>query len=784
MALLREQLATSIRRAADFDSGLQVSPICILWPDGERQWEAAIGLLQDELPELLLLGDYDPRRRSGPAIWLRCAIERKTDDLSLPEERTPILYLPGYSRQQLRAVESCPEALVPLAELQYRGTFWSQTNGKDWTVTAFLSSTRGGLGLDVADDPESRRAAQLALYRLLDQEISLLSGKRLDRDAFGSLLTGGDTVRDVLLWLDNPDTFRKGRSTAEWRAFCDACRSKLGFEPDEAGVLDGAERLARHTGAWASVWERYREAPNRYGAIPARIRQCAMPPADTSSNGASHGGWPQWNDSREVDLRSDLLRLATVPEHVARERLITLEKNHSDRRGLVWADIGEAPLARALEHLARLPEMTRAKLASGSLEELAAGYAASGWQADAAVIGALSCVDDPHDVDAVTAAVRAVYLPWIDESARHLQKSLHSKPIALSRDSSASFRPLPYAEGECLVFTDGLRFDVGVRLEELLRDKGCSTSSHPVWAALPTITATAKPAVSPVRSKYTGGDATLDFEPFADETGHPVKGSYVLKKLLTEAKWSHLAADDTGDGKGHAWTEMGNIDHEGHEHGCRLSRQLDGMLHEVRHRVLALLGSGWKRVRIVTDHGWLLMPGGLPKSDLPVELADHKWGRCALLKAGAETKERLYPWFWNPSCQVAVPDGVHCFRQGYEYAHGGVSLQECLTSEIFVTLADDGSVETAALHGILWKGLRLSAVVSGSTTGLSLDVRAHAGNAKSSLIKKPVPVSEDGTVSVLVENDDQEGKAAVVVLLDAQGSLVAQQTTVVGGSKP
>ena len=42
--------------------------------------------------------------------------------------------------------------MMPLAELQYRGAFWSPVNHKDWMVLAFLQSADGGLGLDVARD--------------------------------------------------------------------------------------------------------------------------------------------------------------------------------------------------------------------------------------------------------------------------------------------------------------------------------------------------------------------------------------------------------------------------------------------------------------------------------------------------------------------------------------------------------------------------------------------------------------------------------------------------------
>jgi hypothetical protein len=779
MALVRELLAKAVRRTADFDPGLQVRPACILWPDGERQWEAAIPALQKDMPELLVLGAYDPKRRTGPAIWLRCSIERQTDDVSMPGDRTPILYLPGFSRYDLRPVEGCPEPLVPLAELQYRGTIWSQINGKDWTITAFLRSGEGGLGLDVAQDLETRRAAQLALYRLIDQEVPLLAGKRLDWVTFNALLTGGDTVRDLL----RAEAFRAERSPDEWKAFVDACRSKLAFDPAQAGVLEAATALARHDGGWASVWERFREAPRLYPNVPIRIRQCPMPAADNAATEATHGGWPQWNESQEMALRGDLAALASLPEHEARSRLALLEQKHGTRRSLVWAEIGDAPLAHAMEHLAVLADITKVGLAAGDLDDVAGAYAASGWRADSALLGSLACVDEPGDVAAVTAAIRALYLPWAQDSATYLQQILSKVPYP--GGTPASSRSLPYIDGECILFVDGLRFDIGMHLEDMLRQKGCAATHHPLWAPLPSVTATAKPGVSPVRERITGYEATVDFEPVVADTKQSLKGGHVLKKLLTDAGWRVLGRDETGDANGKAWTEIGNIDHEGHEHGRKLARQLDGLLLEVRRRVLDLLGAGWQRVRVVTDHGWLLVPGGLPKIDLPMELAENKWGRCAVLKPGADSKERLFSWYWNPDCKVAIADGIHCFRQGYEYAHGGLSFQESLTPEILVTLDQGGGgmKPGTSLHGILWKGLRCTVTVSGPSGGVFMDVREHAGKQNSSLIKAPVPVSEAGTASALVVADDREGEAAFVVLVNAEGGLIAQKPTVVGGGQ-
>jgi len=43
------------------------------------------------------------------------------------------------------------------------------------------------------------------------------------------------------------------------------------------------------------------------------------------------------------------------------------------------------------------------------------------------------------------------------------------------------------------------------------------------------------------------------------------------------------------------------------------------------------------------------------------------------------------------------------------------------------------------------------------------------------------PLKKNGTTSVVVENEDMEGLAAVVVLVDETGTLMAQIDTKIGG---
>ena len=72
------------------------------------------------------------------------------------------------------------------------------------------------------------------------------------------------------------------------------------------------------------------------------------------------------------------------------------------------------------------------------------------------------------------------------------------------------------------------------------------------------------------------------------------------------------------------------IDALGHKVQGELPLHLEHEVDRIADRVAELLDAGWERVRVVTDHGWLLLPGELPKVALPAYLTATKWPRCAV----------------------------------------------------------------------------------------------------------------------------------------------------------
>jgi hypothetical protein len=183
-------------------------------------------------------------------------------------------------------------------------------------------------------------------------------------------------------------------------------------------------------------------------------------------------------------------------------------------------------------------------------------------------------------------------------------------------------------------------------------------------------------------------------------------------------------------------------------------------------------------VRIVTDHGWLLTPGGLPQAKLDAGLAEPngKRTRCAMVKPKAETSYLQVPWSWNPQVSIATATGARSFYAKYEYAHGGISPQECILPviEIKGTVA----IRDISIAQTKWEGLRLRVEVTGGAD-LNVDLRLGPETSGETLIKGGRVLDENGRTSVLV-SDEYEGEIASLVVLDDDERILAHRAITVG----
>ena len=770
---LAEQLAATLRTAAQaYAAGDQVAPCAVLWTDPERLWEGVMPELQPMLPELFLLGDYAPEKRTGPALWLRC-IEARVVEGASPAGSTPIFYLPAISRETLRAVEDCPQELAALVELQYRGEMWLHVNGKEWTPYAFLVSIHGGLGLDVAKDQTTLDALAGALPALMDEPLSQLQGRRLDAEFFNGLVAP-DAAGLLLRWLSDPEAFEQRRSEAEWKAFCEQCKADFRLDPGRDGPLKAAQLLADRGNHWSKVWQRFAEAPTNYLGIVDWLKRAS--PKDPRPMFDTAEVWPDINETEERELQKALESLVDQPQDEAIRGVGELEAKHAGRRSYPWQKIGLSPLATALEPLAQLAGLCQNTPGAPTPEAYAEFYAKDGWRVDAAALATMAACGSPEQHGAVLGTVRAVYLPWIENTARLLQRLVHDNGQSVSKRT----KPTETAVGRLVLFADGLRMDVAQQLAEQLAAVGIESAQDWEWSTIPSVTATAKPAASPLAGAVQGGEASDEFSSRMLSSGQRLtQARFVV--ALKERGWQCLGAGDTGDPSGSAWTEAGGLDKRGHNEGWKLARSVATEVRDLVSRIRALLKAGWTEVIVVTDHGWLLLPGGLPKVELKLFLAEHRWGRCAAMKADAEASAPTFKWHWNPDVAIASPPGVGCFRASVEYSHGGVSLQEMVTPVLRVKAARsaDGS---ARLLEAKWTGAKCRVSVGGQCIGVRVDVRTSQSDPTTSLLtdKQARETTRDGKVMIFLEDDADIGKDAEIVLLNSSGQVIDSRSTTLG----
>lgn len=467
--------------------------------------------------------------------------------------------------------------------LQYRGVCWTQKNGKDWTVKAFLMAEDGGLGLDVARDAATQRSVLGALTELATTSLERLRGKRLEAEDFDRLFFD-DPTKDILLWLSDSKTVQSSWTNERWSAFTSRCKAELKLDPDGDGKIVGAALLGRCEGPWRPVWERFAESPALYPGIPERLRQ-AMP----SELFVEPSSWPQQNEKEEAALRQALLALEKTSPSAARDQILRLEERHGMRREWVWAKLNQASLARSLAPLAALAARTSSALGGASVADMAKLYVDGAWQVDAAALSSMAAVKSSADTQAVSRALNAIYRSWLEDAARHLQALREGESLTV-HDKQETYEE-HIAPGTVLLFADGLRFDVSQRLVKKLKRTGRSVSVTIRWAGLPMVTATAKPAASSVTESIKGVSLGEGFRPVIADTDLPLTTGR-FRKLLAAVGYQYIGGDETGEPTGRAWTENGELDKLGHSLQGKLAARIDDPIELLFERIEILLKAG------------------------------------------------------------------------------------------------------------------------------------------------------------------------------------------------
>ena len=765
-----DKVIQSLTQAVQHNSNIMVKPEVILWPDPERQWTEVIPVLQGVIPQLIVFGPYDPSKKQGPAIWLKCMVARTLPEADWDEEATPIIYLPGVAKNDLRNVEHAGLEFQPLLEYQYTGTLFTQENGKEWSILAFVENSYSGLGLKVSKDSATRDALKKALPTIL-QDGEVLYGKTIiDADYLNNQLFP-DIIPTILKWMCKGDSILQTMDQGKRDVYGSLCQSQYDFTPDYRNIKAIAEKLGSQRNAWKYIWQLYATAPGKYPEIGDLLRLAKPDDLGSGIYALPDESWPQVNEKKEEELRKALIQASTLLPVEALGMLKVLEQIHRVRRNWVWCELGQAPLVNALEHLVTMAAKATTSFPSGTIADLRQYYVTDGYLTDQSMRNALAAVKTDQDKTLIKSLIKCIYQPWIELITVKFQE-------LVAKDASIFTSQEAMVEDELFVlFVDAFRFELAQEFCKRLESNNYQVKLETGWCAIPSLTPTAKPAVSPMAISVSAASEISEFRPQL-LTGKDLQTN-VFRDALTLNNCNYITVGGDINAEVQCWQEIGDIDTKGHEEQSDMVRRIEELFEQVQDVIDHAFDQGVKRIKIVTDHGWLLLPGGLPKTQLDAGLTETRWGRCALIKEGAKTDLLHLPWRWNPTVFIAYAPGISFFKANEEYAHGGISLHECLVPTLYIE-NQKGSKTAAKIQEIKWVNLRCTVTTIEANEGVTFDIRTKYNDETTSIVASKNR-SVTGNRGSVVVSDEAESQAATIVLLDENGRILDKKPTTEGG---
>ena len=770
MASLYDKVVQALQKASNHNSNVMVRPEVILWPDPENQWVDVIDVLQAHFPHLLIYGPYDPGKRQGPAIWLKCMVAQALPEAVWEAEAIPILYLPGVAKDHLRNVESAVFNFQPLLEYQYTGALFVQENGREWSVRAFVENPGQGFGIKLPNDNATKEALKKALPSIFQDPEFLHNRTQIDADYLNQQLFP-HIVPTLLAWMCKGDDLLAAMDSGKREVFGNLCKSQYEIEPDYQNIKAIAQKLGTQGKAWKYVWQLYAMAPKKYPEIENLLRLAKPADLGTGMFALPQESWPQVNEEAEEQLAQALVKAGTLDAPAALKALEALEQEHGVRRGWVWTELGRSPLAHALLHVLGMARRASEPYPSATVEALRDHYVADGHQVDQHMRAAYAAVRSARDKGIVRALIQLFYQPWLESLTLKFQVLVSQQP--------GTFTPLAaQPESETFVlFVDALRYELAVELMDRLQRKSYKVTLEAGWSALPSLTPTAKPHVSPVATEVATDSPIVEFRPQL-KNGKDLTTAHFRDALKTVG-FKLVSSPEDIEGEGKYWQEIGDIDTKGHEEQAEMVKRIGELFDQVQEALDVAFGRGIPRIKIVTDHGWLLLPGGLPKTQLQTGLAETRWGRCALIKEGAATDLLHMPWRWNPRVFIAYAPGISFFKANQEYAHGGISLHECLVPTLIIEHPNAKAV-AASIRDVKWVNLKCTVHTTAVPEGHSIDIRTKYNDATTSIVLSKSRFLQGDVVTLMVD-DAAEHQAAAIVLLSETGIILDKKVTTVGG---
>ena len=687
----------------------------LVWCDPQGAWEP---LLQ-----------YVFRNPALQDMKLFSVTENTASEFGSPMRRREVQELLDAQKQIVLYVKTSKEALgwlwsqALLAEDIYTESLRSQLLGWGWKPQSILTSDEVVAQLaqqHLQDDPAEWSSAKIQLQpqRLLD---ILAGGTVFSRDSEHDDVTGGDltvlnlTIEEAGLPQLEPSTNKAGQPFFEedalerWRVQCVARLLVTQAHHMAPEHIRGSEYLvSSEKRAFAiDLLNTWLDSLKLRRGLPARILEAdRLLSLGNLLGSASIQQRPFLSQAAEKALFAALCqRLLECQGRALLENIRPLYENLKRHAESFWGDSAERSLPQAVPwgELARLSQAATTLLDATPRSSWAKPadavewYVGGGWRVEQAGEQILQNLSKTTKelLDLITPIREAYRNHWehlmIEWS--NVWSNANCPPLEQKSQGEWLRDELKASGVPTAVFViDALRYDIGMALQQAVNSsEGIDRASVvPARTALPTITALGMGMALPlaesdlqaeiVRGKwqlYQRGQ-TLDLS-IAENRREWLRSNYKVSSeallQLSDVRASGSVPKPQGK-RPLLFLFDALLDKLGHD------EELEGWgtkpIQDKYVNVIELLrDTGWERILIVTDHGFISWPGSIEHRVTP--LPDAVYNSRRAMAYPAETQfpgpQGLAP---GDKWRIAVPHGAECFRTygGLGFFHGGASLQE------------------------------------------------------------------------------------------------------------
>jgi hypothetical protein len=673
----------------------------LLWLDPQREWERLLGQLAGELE----LVKYD-----GSQLELRARIELE------PAEGSRIICVPLPR-----------EALTAMKEYEFTLPVWDEE---------LLHALRRW-GVDIERDEEK------ALLPLLPSLAARWSGKPLDYwrhlTASGVRARLFDDEQARVFLADPEDVCTELERDGALTVFRDYLEEAFGVSADASlGPVEIARRLVQNL-ILAEVAElgtvESFPYPDRLPTASVRERCLrflarwleARTQAPTAARLLREaeleipvGPWattvkpiPDTQSSLSIEcalvrgILAELRGCASLDERTAllAERLPVFRRHAAH----FWSVEGEVPEWEALALAGAVAAEARAALAElpalNGAPEIVQAYVDHWWQVDRAYRRYRAGFEGHLGLDDVADTVRKLHRRYLEDTNKRFADALQTASglDATGLPPQRSFWPASDGGRRAVLVLDAFRFDLARELEETLRGAGSQVGVelHALRAALPSITPLGMASLLPLEELAVDvSEGTWSIRPGgADATAPDLAVKEGRERLLASmlpgyasiqlGKLLDLPASQVPQT---AWLFVYSTTLDEAGHGGVLSltpRAAEEYVAQCARVVRKLASAGVEQVHVVTDHGFFLLDEIADHDLVPVTASElrYKSHRAVVGRDIASPSLLKFPLVGS-DLSVGVPraTGILEARGGYQFFHGGASLQEIVVPHLCATL--------------------------------------------------------------------------------------------------